>query len=112
MNNKVTAIALALVTSFTPFAQAANGCIAPEEEKVSHIYFANGVGNSELDALNSLNSIIGAYKDTLDAREDESYQLMTAYNITRGKFNDLMEVLNQKSNEVLGVTGLTAYQVW
>ena len=45
MNNKVTAIALALVTSFTSFAQAANGCIAPEEEKVSHIYFANGVGN-------------------------------------------------------------------
>ena len=101
-----TACVAALFSSST-LAQSAGtgelqGCVAEPEEKVTNVYFANGVGNTSGQA-NASTAYLQHFYDIRLARLPESqgtYEFLAAYNDTFGDFNDIIETLNQKSDEV------------
>ena len=101
-----TACVAALFSSST-LAQSAGtgelqGCVAEPEEKVTNVYFANGVGNTSGQA-NASTAYLQHFYDIRLARLPESqgtYEFLAAYNDTFGYFNDIIETLNQKSDEV------------
>lgn len=109
MKTRLSVITSAFIASVitSPLTQAANGCLTAPEAKATNIYFANGVGNTQADALLSLAYIKNAYRFSLDDRAEESYSFDTAYNYTQGSISDVIQVLKQKKNE-LGLTGIDA----
>lgn len=112
MKTKLSLTASALLTALlsTPIAQAANGCLTAPDENITKIYFANGVANTEADALHSLAYIKSAYRWDLADRDDERYEFNTAYNYTQGAVADIIQVFKQKKDEV-GLEGINAEQL-
>ena len=94
---------VAALSSSSAFAQnqkALEGCV--REDKVTEIYFANGVGNSEKDAKMSAGYLRKRYKSILDSLGEGNYGTSNfpyAYNPTINEFYDVVEVLNEKSRE-------------
>ena len=77
------------------------GCVVDPDEKVTDIYFANGVGNSEEDAMMSAGHLSKFYTDKLKPLKERfgTANFPYAYNPTLGEFYDVVEVLHQKSRE-------------
>jgi hypothetical protein len=102
MNIKALVASLMLLTSAPSLARTIEGCSVPvSDENVTRIYFANGVGNSFQDAMASTELLKEAYVDgiTLDTNNDERFEFAAAYNESRGKFIDILEVFQQKMTE-------------
>jgi len=78
-------------------------------EKITAIYFGNGVGNSFAQAWISRNGLRSAYLVKHDIREDypdEKFLFDVAYNPTREPILDILEVIDQKVIETGGPTAL------
>ena len=81
------------------------GCVVEPEEKVTDIYFANGVGNDEAAAnlaVGYLRNLYWAILRNLNQKGKGRYgtfDFLLAYNPTLGSFYDVVEVLHQKARE-------------
>ncbi|GGW81698.1 YfaP family protein [Alteromonas halophila] len=103
MKRIILPLALSLAAPLNAYASL-NGCVAEEQtEKRTMFYYANGVGNSFADAVDSMTALESAYKYTLPA-EEETYTFGVAYNNTQGLQTDLMQVMVQKMTEY-GIDG-------
>jgi len=107
-------VAAAISLAIFPSHAAINGCVESDQEKVTHVYFANGILTEPEAADFAVIDLQSAYKSELEsASEDETFRFTKAYNQTQGALTDIVQVLQQKQNE-LGVVdeGLSAYQVY
>ena len=77
------------------------GCVLTREHKATDIYFANGVGNTEDDAIGTRAYLRGFYTRLLKPFRERfgTFDFEYAYNPTLDTFYDVVEVLNQKSRE-------------
>ena len=112
---------MAALSSSSAFAQSQGtgelqGCVAEPEDKVTNVYFGNGVGNTEADGHLSVANLRLFYKARLEAlrKPDGSdfgkFSFQLAYNPTSGVFRDVNETLVQKANEV-GASSLNGFQI-
>ena len=81
------------------------GCVVKPEEKVTNIYFANGVGNDDTAANLSVGYLRNLYWAILRNLNQKgkgrygTFDFLLAYNPTINPFYDVVEVLNQKARE-------------
>ena len=86
------------------------GCVVDrDEERVTNIYFSNGVGNTDVDADLSAGHLRKYYTPKLEklasrgerGRRGErgTIDVLVSYNPTISTFYDVVEVLNQKARE-------------
>lgn len=78
------------------------GCLVEPDEKITDIYFANGVGNSEKDAQMSAGHLENRYKSKLDPLGEGKFgtsNFSYVYNPTINEFYDVVEVLHQKARQ-------------
>ena len=112
---------MAALSSSSAFAQSQGtgelqGCVAEPQDKVTNVYFGNGVGNTKADGDWAVANLRVFYKAKLEAlrRPDGSdlgkFNFSLAYNPTSGVFADVNETLVQKADEV-GARGLNGYQI-
>ena len=90
------------------------GCVVDPDEKVTDIYFANGVGNTEQDAQRSAAHLRNRYKSILDRLGQGRHGTSNfphAYNPTINKFYDVVEVLNEKAREESFSESLSGLQI-
>ena len=80
------------------------GCVADPEDKVTNVYFGNGVGNSTRDADWSAAYLKASYKSILEGLGSDvgKFNFRVSYNVTSGKFYDVVEVLSRKVTEAGG----------
>lgn len=94
-------------------AWALSGCLTPTEDKITQVYFANGVFIEDSTDLEiTIHEIRSAYKARLEALDpDATYIVLKAYNDTQG-LTDIIQVLEQKMHEE-GVEdpGFSPYQM-
>ena len=109
---------VAALSSSSALAQgqkALEGCVVPREDKVTDIYFANGVGNTENDAIATSSWLRGAYWPELKSigrpGQFGKFEFLYAYNPTISEFYDVVEVLNQKSREAGFSESLSGLQI-
>ena len=89
------------------------GCVAAPEDKVTNVYFGNGVGNSPTEANVSRSYLVAYYKSMLESLGSDSgtFNFATAYNSSLNPFYDVVEVLSQKSAEVGARQWLNGLQI-
>ena len=90
------------------------GCLVDPNKKVTDIYFANGVGNMEVDAQKSAGHLRKLYKETLDGLGEGRFGTSNfpyAYNPTINKFYDVVEVLHQRSRQAGFSESLAGLQI-
>lgn len=95
---------VAALSSSNAFAQSQGtgelqGCIAEPDEKVTNVYFGNGVDNTLLDAKKSTAYLkIFAEEDVLPKLGSDAgtFNFLRAYNPTEGLLKDLAEVTDQR----------------
>jgi len=107
-------VAVALSLAIAPSFAAVNGCVESEKEKITHVYFANGILTEPEAADFAVVDLKDAYKSDLESvSSEETFRFLKAYNQTQSALTDIVQVLQQKQNE-LGVVdeGLSAYQVY
>ena len=80
------------------------GCVAEPEDKVTNVYFGNGVGNTPRDADWSAAYLKVSYKSILEGLGSDvgKFNFRVAYNVTYGTFYDVVEVLSRKVTEAGG----------
>ena len=96
-----------IIISSPSFGDITDGCAVPiSDENVTRVYFANGMGNSFEDAISSTLLLEDAYINglLLAAKNDEKFDFASAYNESRGKIVDFLEVFQQKMEEE-GISG-------
>lgn len=80
------------------------GCVAEPEDKVTNVYFGNGVGNTPRDADWSAAYLKASYKSILEGLGSDvgKFNFRVSYNVTSGTFYDVVEVLSRKVTEAGG----------
>lgn len=90
------------------------GCVAGPEDKVTNVYFGNGVGNSPAEANVSLAYLRFYYESIMLeglGSDSGTFNFITAYNPSLNPFYDVVEVLSQKSAEVGARQWLNGLQI-
>ena len=100
---------MAALSSSSAFAQSQGtgelqGCVAEPEDKVTNVYFGNGVGNTPRDADWSAAYLKVSYKSILEGLGSDvgKFNFRVSYNVTSGTFYDVVEVLSRKVTEAGG----------
>lgn len=111
--NKVLLCAICTGILSHPADAALNGCnIDSFSDKITNVYFANGVGTAKDDADAFLIDMRIAYDAQFRTIEENSeYTWSTAYNYTQGYLTDVIQVFQQKMEEQ-GVVGISSYEVY
>jgi hypothetical protein len=88
---------VAMIMSFSTSAQIV-GCTVPDaSEKKTVVYFANGVGTAQGDAIETAYDFEDAYESTFESyHADSTYEWSNIYNNEQGYFTDVVQVLQQK----------------
>ena len=90
------------------------GCVAEPEDKVTNVYFGNGVGNSPREADVSLAYLQFYYESIMLeglGSDSGTFNFLTAPNPSLNPFYDVVEVLSQKSAEVGARQWLNGLQI-
>ena len=94
---------VAALSSSSALAQSQRGALegCEVQSKVTDIYFANGVGNTEKHAQASRDHLEKFYTDKLKPFKERygTFDFTYTYNPTLNEFYDVVEVLNQKARE-------------
>jgi hypothetical protein len=100
-------VAAAISLAIFPSHAAINGCVESDQEKVTHVYFANGILTEPEAADFAVVDLQNAYKSELEsASEDETFRFRKAYNQTQSALTDIVQVLQQnKMSLVLSTKG-------
>lgn len=92
----------------------ANGCSVASSTKINHVYYANGILTDSVKGNFAVIDLHKAYKNKMETLDSGSeYHFFLAKNPTQGVLTDIVQVLQQKQEE-LGIVdnGLSAYQVY
>ena len=100
MEKFILAVSLATTLSSSFTHAALNGCANDDSnDKVNHVYYANGVDGSSRKNNIATKALRLRYKATLSARDGGQYDFSAAENETQRKMIDLAQVFQQKMAE-------------
>lgn len=120
MKHVVSALAIAASFSFIMNAHAQQIAACVPVDKITNVYFSNGIMTNSREAEITKQLLQHAYKSQLENLRnaeieyaDETYVFLSAKNNTQGLLTDVIQVLQQKATE-LGIEdqGLTGYQIF